>query len=357
MDDHILRYWIGFNRAQGIGPVRLRALIDHFGNIETAWKAPLGALKNAGLDQRSVDSLIRARNQTDLDAEMRTIQRLGLHIVPIDDPDYPLLLRSLYDAPPVLYIKGSLTEGDGRAIAVVGTRRATSYGKTITAELVTGLAQRGLTVISGLARGIDAVAHQAALAAGGRTIAVLANGLDQVYPPEHHALAEAIAAQGALISELPIGSPPERGHFVPRNRIISGLALGVLVVEASETSGALKTADLALDQGREVFAVPGNASSPTSRGTNALIRSGAKMVLDVDDILGEIDQSFLRTASLPEKRERGEQVPTRPTVRYVSDDPTEASLLRLLSSGPQEIDTLAHLTGLPIQQISSALTQ
>ncbi len=349
MADRKLRYWVGFNRAKGIGPIRLRALIAYFGDIETAWKASPKDLQAAGLDQRSLTSLLSTRSACDLDAELRAIEQTGAWVLTLDDATYPPLLRQIPDPPPVLYVKGTLTEADNQAIAIVGTRRATVYGKTMTEELVDPLARRGFTVVSGLARGIDSTAHQTALNAGGRTIAVMANGIDRVYPPENRQLAEAIIAQGALLSELPLGEPPESKHFAPRNRIVSGLSLGTVVVEAAERSGALMTANQALEQGRDVFAVPGNALSPASKGANALIQTGAKMVTSAQDILDELNL-------IPVSYTNPTAQASQPVSHAIIENETEALVLRYLSVEPQYIDDLAHHSGLSVVQVSSTLT-
>ena len=344
MDEHTLRYWIGFNKAKGIGPARLRTLIQYFGDVESAWNAAPERWQAAGLDQRSLSSLLSTRATCDLDAELRAIQQAGARAITLDDTDYPLMLRKIYDPPPVLYVRGTLTEADQWAVAVVGTRRATAYGKTMTQEVVTALVRQNVTIVSGLARGIDATAHQAALDAGGRTIAVMANGIDHVYPPEHRHLAETIVERGALLTELPLGSRPERGLFAPRNRIVSGLSLGTVVVEAAEKSGALLTANQALEQGREVFAVPGNVLSVTSKGTNALIQAGAKLVTNADDILIELNPERVRV-----------ETRVQPTP-MVADNEIEAIILRHLSVEPQHIDELSYQSGLPIMQVNATLT-
>ncbi len=210
MDRATLKYWIGFNRASGIGSVRLRALIDHFGDVERAWNAPAEALASAGLDRRSLKSLIRTRNQ-DLDAHLEAVEKAGAWIITLDDEDYPFLLRQIPDPPLLLYIRGTLDKNQTKALAVVGTRKATSYGLTMTKEIVGPLASAGITIVSGLARGIDRAAHLAALGGDGRTLAVMATGIDRVYPAEHQQLANAIAEHGALVTEMPLGSGSSAG--------------------------------------------------------------------------------------------------------------------------------------------------
>jgi DNA processing protein len=353
-----LKYWIGFNRAKGIGPIRLRALLQHFGDLETAWHAPSDALRAAGLDQRSLASLLSTRATCDPDAELRAVEQAGARAITIEDAEYPALLGKIYDPPPVLYVKGTLIEADSQAIAIVGTRRATSYGKTMAEEIVGPLARKGITIVSGLARGIDAVAHQSALESGGRTIAVMANGIDQVYPPEHRRLADAIVEQGALLTELPVGSRPESSHFAPRNRIVSGMCLGTVVVEASEHSGALLTANQALEQGRDVFAVPGNALSPASRGTNSLIQAGAKMVTSADDILSELNliPPDHRSARPVEVKVGSARSTIAVVPESAAENEVEALILRQLSDEPRHIDDLSYQCGLPVRQVSSTLT-
>jgi DNA processing protein len=338
------KYWLGFNVVKGIGPIRLRALRDHFGDLQHAWHASPSDLAAAGLDRRSLDSLLQARNTVDLDKLERQVDDIGAAALTLDDPDYPALLRELPDAPPVLYIKGTLLDADRWAVALVGTRRATVYGREMTYRIVAPLAQAGITIVSGLALGIDATAHKAALDAGGRTIAVLGCGIDRVYPPEHRKLAEAITQHGALVTEFPPGTPPEARHFPVRNRLISGLSLGVLVIEAPDKSGALLTADAAADQGRDVFAVPGNVNAKTSAGPNRLIQSGAKLVISAEDVLDELNLSR-------------DTVAVRTQVREIApDDPTEALLVDHLSNEPLHIDDLCQRTGLPITTLSSTLS-
>ena len=279
------QYWVGFNIVRGIGPAKFRALLDYFGSAQAAWAADEGALRQAGLDRRATQSLLQTRQAIDLPAALEEIESAGVEILTWDDKEYPLYLKEIADPPPVLYLRGDIQTRDQWAVAVVGTRRSTSYGKHVTQQLVGDLARSGATIVSGMARGIDGVAHWAALEAGGRTLAVLGSGISQVYPPEHRALAQQIASSGALLSEFPPDTPPEAGNFPRRNRIISGLSLGVLVIEAGRKSGALITANYALEQGRDVFAVPGNINARSSVGTNRIIQEGATLVLSAEDIL------------------------------------------------------------------------
>jgi DNA processing protein len=337
-----VRCWVGFNRVYGVGPARVRALIDHFGDLAIAWNADPNDLRAAGLDRRAIENLLSARRTLDLDREVERVQQNGARILLWDDADYPPLLKNLPDAPPVLYVKGQLSTADREwTVAIVGTRRATAYGRQAAEMLAADLAHNGITIVSGLARGIDAFAHEAALKAGGRTLGVLACGIDQVYPPEHAKLAARIAEQGALFTEAPCGSPPEAGNFPARNRIISGLSLGTIVVEAGQTSGALITADRALEQGREVFAVPGNIFAKTSHGTNYLLKEGATLVTSAQDVLEALNLKMVTAHS--EAR------------AAIPEDPTEAKLFALLSNDPTHIDYLVRESGLPVAQVSSTL--
>jgi len=257
------------------------------------------------------------------------------------DEGYPSRLKQIYDLPPVLYVRGSLTPQDEWCLAVVGTRRPTYYGREVAEQIPADLARNGITIVSGLARGIDAIAHRAALDAGGRSISVFGCGLDIVYPRDHLKLAREIMEQGALLSEFPLGTPPRAENFPRRNRIMSGISLGVLVVEAGEGSGALITAGLALEQNREVFAVPGSVLSPQSRGANRLIQEGAKLVLGCYDILEELNLSMAA-----QQLEMKEILPATDT---------ESLLLNCLSPEPTHIDEVGRKCGLPISLVSSTL--
>ncbi len=336
-----LAYWIGFNRVRGIGPARLRALLDRFGDIEAAWRAPAEALREVGLDRRSISNLSEARAGLDLAAELERTRRAGVDILTWDDPRYPQRLMTIHDPPPVLYLRGELSPADDWAVAVVGTRGASTYGREAARVISSDLARAGVTIVSGLARGIDAQAHQATLDCGGRTLAVMGSGLDVIYPWEHKKLAAAIAERGALISEYGLGVQPEAGNFPARNRIISGLSLGVIVVEAGDQSGALITAGFAADQGRDVFAVPGNIFQKNSRGANRLIRDGAQPVLSAADVL-----DALNLTAVTEHVQAQMLFPA---------DATEALLLEGLSEEPTHIDEVGRISGLPIATVSSTL--
>lgn len=336
-----VKYWVGFNIVRGIGPMRFRALVDHFGDLEKAWHADARELKTAGLDRRALESLMTTRSTISLDGEMEKIERQGARVLTWDDPAYPPRLLNIYNPPPVLYVKGEILSEDQWAVAVVGTRRATVYGKEAARWIAGDLARNRVTIVSGLARGIDSEAHRAALDAGGRTIAVLGSGIDIIYPAESRRLAQAVVERGALVSEYAIGTPPEAGNFPPRNRIISGLSLGVVIVEAGERSGALITGDFALEQGREVFAVPGNIFRRKSMGTNKLIQQGAKPVLSVEDVLEELNLTMV-------SKQAGVRA-------VVPENETEATLLEYITAEPIHVDEIGEKSGLPIAQVSSTL--
>ncbi len=337
-----IRYFIGFNRVSGIGPAKLQRLLDFFGGLETAWTAGAFELAQAGLDKRAIENLLVARKEWNLDALTEQARKACDTILTWDDDAYPRRLKEIPLPPPLLYIKGSLAPEDDWALAVVGTRRASAYGKEIARTLCTELAQNKMTIVSGLARGIDAAAHVAALDAHGRTIAVLGNGIDQIYPPEHAKLARLIAERGALISDYPVGMKPDATNFPARNRIISGLSLGVLLVEGDEQSGAMITCEFALEQDREVFAVPGNIFRRESKGPNKLIReSRAKLVTRVEDILEELNLTMIA-----EKQQARAIVPS---------NETEAVLIKYLSADPVHVDELRQQSGLPIAQVTSTL--
>jgi DNA processing protein len=335
------RYWIGFNLIKGIGAVRLRALQAHFGDLALAWQAPVDALVAAGLGPRIAERVASIRSTVDLDGFMERLTAQDIKVLTWDDSSYPLRLKEIDQPPPVLYVRGDLMDEDSWAVGIVGTRRVSAYGRQVTEELAAFLGSNGVTIVSGLARGVDAIAHQAALKVGGRTLAVLGCGVDRIYPPENRQLAEKIMKSGAVVSDYAPGTPPESSNFPPRNRIISGLSMAVVVVEAGESSGALITAQFAVDQGREVFAVPGNILAPQSRGTNRLIQQGARPLLTAQDIL-----DVLNLTRVTEQRAIRKVLPS---------DSVETQLLDVLSHEPLHVDEIRNRTGLSIDQVSASL--
>jgi DNA processing protein len=334
-------YWIAINLVKGIGAVRFKALLETFGNARRAWEATPEELKAAGLSKKIVERFLDVRQKTDLAELWAKISADGIQVLTWNDTAYPARLREIAQPPPVLYLRGDIVEEDAWAVAIVGTRRVTSYGRQVTEEVAAFLARNGVTVVSGLARGVDGIAHQAALKAGGRTIAVLGSGVNRIYPPEHRTLAEQIALSGAVISDYAPETPPEGSNFPPRNRIISGLSLATIVIEAGETSGALITAEFALEQGREIFALPGNIFALQSKGPNRLIQQGAHPLLDPRDILDVLDLT-----RVTEHRSARQTLPA---------DETEAQLLAALSHEPTHVDEIRAETGLAVEKVSSTL--
>jgi DNA processing protein len=342
MDEVERTYWIAFAAIRGIGRVRIQQLEEHFGTLAEAWRGTPGELKAAGLDEAALRAITQSRSAIEPEAAAAKLAPHGIQAVTWHDDVYPRLLREIYDKPPVIFIRGQMQQCDDWSVAVVGTRRVTVYGRQVAEGISRELAANRVTVVSGLARGVDAVAHRAALEAGGRTIAVLACGLDRVYPPEHKRLAEQISERAALISEYPPGTEPRGDYFPRRNRILSGLSLGVLVVEGDVKSGAMITARQALEQNREVFAVPGSIYSPNSRGTNKLIQDGeAKLTLGVQDILAELNLTMAE-----HQIQAAELMPA---------DETEEAVLRQLGAEPMHVDELRRACGLPIATVTSAL--
>lgn len=338
-----LKYWLGFNYVSGIGPAKIQALLGYFGSLENAWRATDEQLRDIGFDVRAIDSLNDARQTFDLDRYVSQVETSGVQVLTWENTSYPDLLREIPAAPPLIFIRGQFEPIDRWAVAVVGTRRMTAYGRQVTRDLVAGLVHNGITIVSGLARGIDAIAHRTALEEGGRTIAVMACGIDKVYPPEHRDLArDIVSGRGVIVTDYPFGAEPESNHFPARNRLISGLSLGVVVIEAGEKSGALITSRFALEQNREVFAVPGNIHSPVSLGTNRLIQQGGKLVIRVEDILEELNLRMVADQAAAKV--------------ILPDTAEEAALITQLSSQPLHIDELSRLTGMPISMISSTLT-
>ena len=340
MNEHT-KYWVGFNLVKGIGPVRLERLLHFFGDIQSAWKARTYQLAAAGLNDKLVQQVVQVRNQTNLEELVERIRDADIQILTWDNPHYPERLRQINQSPFMLYLKGDLISEDIWSVAIVGTRRFSAYGRQITENITRVLAGHGITVVSGLARGIDGIAHQQALEAGGRTIAVLGSGIDQIYPPEHRQLADQIIQRGALVSDYPFGTPPDGSNFPPRNRIISGLSKATLVIEAGRKSGALITANYAAEQGKDVFAVPGKITAPTSKGTNLLIKQGAHPLLAPQDVLDLLNMSLI--------------VEQRVVRKSLPSDPKEAVLYQAVGDEPLHVDELCSLVSLPIEEITATL--
>jgi len=356
-----MKDWIALNMTPGVGPRVMARLLEHFGSAEAIFDAPRRDLAMLRLAPESIESIATREFYERADSEIEKVRRLGGEILVLDDGVYPALLRETYDPPVVLYLKGAWSECLERpCVAIVGSRRCSTYGQNAALMLSRELAQRGVTIISGLARGIDAAAHRGALEAGGRTVAVMGTGLDQVYPRDHKKLTEQILKHnGALVTQFPLGTPPVSENFPYRNRVISGLSLGVVVVEAAENSGSLITARLAMEQNREVFAVPGNITSRNSFGTNYLIKgAGAKLVQQWQDIASELPAEIAAQLLPPpsrKSRQKGEllnQLQLAPSGLSTN----ERAIFNLLTTdAPQQIDALAETTKLSINQITSAL--
>jgi DNA processing protein len=334
----------------GVGPHTCRALLERFGTAGGVLDASLSALRAVpGVGPKVAERIATARRDLDPAVELDLCRQQNVRLIARGDADYPPPLEEIPDPPSLLYCRGTIVPGDQLAIALVGSRRCTPYGMRIAERLASALARVGLTVVSGLARGIDAAAHRGALKAGGRTIAVLANGLADVYPPEHEALAREVAGSGALLSEMPMRQTPLAGLFPQRNRLISGLCLGVVVVEATSRSGSLSTAHHAMEQNRDVFAVPGPVDSLPSQGCHRLIRDGARLVETVDDILEELGPL------VREVRPAHDETPVRHPVELTLSD-HERSLLGHLSDQPVGVDDLIARTGLTASQVMATLS-
>jgi DNA processing protein len=333
----------------GVGPRIRKALLERFGTARAALAAAPSELQTVyGVGPKLTKNIAAADHQIDVEAEIALCRQHGIDILTEAHAAYPRALREIHDPPGVLFVRGTLKPNDALAVGIVGTRHGTPYGLRQAERLAGGLARAGLTIVSGLARGIDAAAHRAALAAGGRTIAVLASGVMNIYPPEHDKLAEEVAACGALVSESPPRSQPLAGTFPQRNRLISGLSLGVIVVEAADRSGALITARHAMEQGREVFAVPGNVDSRMSRGCHQLIRDGAKLVESADDVLEEL-------GPLVEAAPRDDgQVIHHPAELLLNE--LEQQVLAVVGGEATPIDQIVTQSGLPVAQVLSTIS-
>jgi DNA processing protein len=339
-------YWLALSLTPGVGSILIKRLLDRFKTPEAVFSAPMKELlKIEGLGEKVAREIQNGPLEKGVERELSLLGKVGGKIVTLKDDDYPKRLRDIYDPPALLYVRGELRREDTLAIAIVGSRKTSPYGRWITERIGQDLVRHGVTVVSGMARGIDSVAHMGALQGGGRTIAVLGCGVDVIYPSENRNLFTQIIEHGAALSEFPMGSPPEGGHFPRRNRIISGLSIGVVIVEAGSESGSLITANYALEQGREVFAIPGNVGAQGSRGTNQLIKEGAKLVESSEDILEEI---------LPQWR-REEK--TLPITESSAPDLTEEEeiLYKLLGETPLHIDAIIRESQLDPGKVSSLL--
>lgn len=339
-----LAYWVSTSAIPGVGTATFNFLLKHFKTLKKFWVADEKLIKKLKVDAKTRQSIIDYRRSIDPKVYLQTVYERGIKVLSLADRDYPMNLRSILDAPPVLYYKGTLHPKDDLAIAVVGARYATSYGRQVTEKLVFDLVNSGLTIVSGLARGIDSFAHRAAIDSGGRTIAILGCGVDLIYPPENKNLALEIIKNGAIVSEFPLGFPAVPSNFPARNRIVSGLSLGVLVTEGAIDSGSLITAGQAAEQGREVFAVPGPITSKMSEGTNKLIKEGVHPVTEAADILEVLDI-----------KRKQETINHKPETKNL--DKTQKKILELLENGNLHIDKIVQSTGFKIEIVSSALGQ
>jgi DNA processing protein len=341
-DREQVRAWIGLSSIPGIGRVTFRKLIAHFGSAIRVLDASQDELReSAGLSEKLSRELRSFPWQDPADKELAQADAAGVAIITAEDPDYP---GPLLNTPLFLYIRGSLLPEDGSAVAMVGTRTPTHYGFSVTRSMAYELASRKITIVSGMARGIDTQAHKGALAAKGRTIAVLGCGIDTAYPPENKGLMEEIARSGAVVTENPFGTKPESGYFPARNRIISGLAAGTVIIEAAEDSGSLITADYTLKQGRKLFALPGNISSPLSRGTNSLIKQGALLVETAGDVLKELNIY------------KGSNTPVAIPRQLPSLTPGEASVFKTVTDEPKHIDVIMSESSSAPGKLSGILT-
>ncbi len=351
MKEGDLKYWLALRFIEGLSSAGFKNLLSAFGDPQKVFGVPSDALKVvSGVKAKTADSIASFKNWEQAEREMELARKAGVSIVTAHDPLYPGLLLNIYDYPPILYVKGHLREDDV-TVAVVGSRAASTYGIFSTERLCRDMASNGITVVSGMARGIDSAAHRGALSVKGRTIAVLGCGIDVVYPPENRSLYEEIASNGAVISEFPFSTQPLAQHFPMRNRIISGLSLGVVIVEATEKSGSLITARLALDQGREVFAVPGIIDSPGSKGTHRLIKEGAKLVENVHDILDEIRPQL----TIPLAQQASTEAMTSPSPRGESLKETERTVLESLTRRAVDVDTIIEHTGFKAKDVLAIL--
>jgi len=336
-------YWNAFNLILKMGPDKFQKLLRKFGTLKKAWSASFSELKQCRIDPQVIEEVICRRTEINPQKEWQKVKQAGLQIITLPEKNYPSLLKEIYRPPALLYWKGNLKALSNFSIAIVGTRKPTAYGKQVVSEIASGVARAGVTVISGLALGIDGTAHEAVLEQKGKTVAILGSGLDIIYPRLHQRLAEEIIERkGLLLSEFPLGTPPLKQHFPYRNRIISGLSLGTVIIEAGKKSGALITARYALEQNREVFAVPGSIYNKNSQGPNNLIKMGAKVVTQAEDILEALD---IKKAVSFQKIEK-----------IAADSKEEEIILKILSQEPIHIDQIVRDGNLSATCVNSTLS-
>ncbi len=355
-----MKEWISLNMTPFVGPRASAKLLERFGSAENVFHATRTELESLRLKPQSVESIINKEFHAKAEEELENIKQLGGDVLILDDGSYPFLLREISDPPITLYVRGNWQACfESPCVAVVGSRRCSTYGENASLMLSRDLAEHGITIVSGLARGIDTAAHRGAINGHGKTIAVLGTGIDEVYPTENAKLIDEILdSGGAIISQFPLGTPPISMNFPYRNRVISGLSYGVLVVEASERSGSLITARLAAEQNREVFAVPGNITSKNSFGTNYLIKDGAKLVQQWQDVVNELPREISSKILPPKIEETSEEVEVKPQVELVPADMSEheATIWSLISSDePTHLDNLVEITGLSVGDLLNAL--
>jgi len=349
MDLDEKKYWLAFNVFEGIGNKRFKLLKEYFGSAKLAYLAKENKLREINLGEKLIENFLRFRQEFDFSSYNFRLESLGITVICLEEENYPKLLKEISDAPSLIYIKmrdlGNFGVWDKKSVAVVGTRKVTGYGRQVTEMITEGLVNSGLVIVSGLARGVDKIAHETAINNKGLTIGVLACGLDMIYPPEHKGLAEKIIETGgAIISEYPLGQPAMPGNFPARNRIISGLSLGVVVTEAAQDSGSLITASCAADQGRDVFAIPGPITSPLSAGTSELLKKGAKVVTGVQDILDEL------CIMNYELREKGKKI----NLDNLTNE--EKKICEILENETMHIDEIARKMGNESGKLGSILS-
>ncbi|NMB41132.1 MAG: DNA-protecting protein DprA [Firmicutes bacterium] len=354
------KYYHGFNLIPSVGPVRISKLIDHFGSAGRAWKAKLNEMTEIkGFGSVLAKRIVRERGKINIDKEWDNVLKKGYSCVTEKNEDYPLLLKEIYDPPPIIYYCGDIKVANKCCLAIVGSRRHSFYGKEIAYKFASKLSEHGLTVVSGLARGIDTWAHKGVLDAGGKTAAVLGCGLDICYPPENKTIKKKIQDTGVILSEFPPGVQPLPQNFPRRNRIISGLSLGTIVVEAGKKSGALITADFALEHGREVFAVPGSIASPYSKGCHRLLKEGAKLVEKVEDVIEEITLPFTSKPLSLEGNNKTGHIPKGESSyeKQLQLKPEEGTLLKCIPYEPLSLEEIVSLSKIPLPLANTLLLE